>query len=73
MTEAARLRRTARHNLQPVLVEYLETRSMMRFRSSPARIKSAARVIARTIVAAHRRAAGTFTGSVLTKETPAEA
>lgn len=55
MTVAAKLRRAQRRDVEKHVLPYLQTRSMMRFRSTPAQIRAAAKKIAFNVVADFRR------------------
>jgi len=57
MNPAAKHRRKLRKALYPLALEYLTTRSAMRFRCRPSQLKAAARQIAFRTVAHARRVA----------------
>lgn len=55
MTEAARIRRTQRRDVEKHVLAYLQSRSVLRFRCRPSQIRAAAKKISINVVAAYRR------------------
>lgn len=55
MTEAAKLRRTQRRDVEKHVLQHLQTRSVLRFHCRPSQLRAAARQIARNVIADYRR------------------
>ena len=55
MTQASAERRADRVQVLPLILEYLQTKSVMRYRSRPAQLRAAAKQIAMNAVATRRR------------------